>query len=189
MVFLESMAGVSPHERVTDSQLYNVLHQQLLLAALSGSPAKQAPRSPHSHARRTGTPDGLRPDASLISGFCLVAPDPELDHAQVLGSQGHPAKQCEDRRDGFLLSSTHQVKDPGSGPHSRLSTARHRPLLLSGRRRMDARRVSAQRHGRLHTGLPHPFSVFQQARVQKTRAVVRHSFSHAELSLAHGQTT
>ena len=44
MVFLESMAGVSPQERFTDSHLYNVLYQELLVAALPGNPAKQAPR-------------------------------------------------------------------------------------------------------------------------------------------------
>ena len=44
MVFLEAMAGVSPQHRFTDSQLYNVLYQELLVAALPGSPAKQAPR-------------------------------------------------------------------------------------------------------------------------------------------------
>ena len=44
MVFLESMAGVSPQDRFTDSQLYNVLYQELLVAALPGSPAMQAPR-------------------------------------------------------------------------------------------------------------------------------------------------
>ena len=36
MVFLEAMAGVSPQERFTDSQLYNVLYQELLVAALPG---------------------------------------------------------------------------------------------------------------------------------------------------------
>ena len=44
MVFLESMAGVSPQDRFTDSQLYNVLYQELLVAALPGNPAKQVPR-------------------------------------------------------------------------------------------------------------------------------------------------
>ena len=44
IVFLESMAGVSPQDRFTDGQLYNVLNQELLVAALPGSPAKQAPR-------------------------------------------------------------------------------------------------------------------------------------------------
>ena len=44
MVFLESMAGVSPQDRFTDRQLYNVLYQELLVAALPGRPAKQAPR-------------------------------------------------------------------------------------------------------------------------------------------------
>ena len=43
MVFLESMAGVSFQERFTDSQLYNVLYQELLVAALPGSPAMQSP--------------------------------------------------------------------------------------------------------------------------------------------------
>ena len=112
MVFLESMAGVSPQDRFTDSQLYNVLYQELLVAALPGSPAKASAQSPHSHARGTGIPGGLRPDASLLSGVLLVAPDPELGHAQVLGSQEHPSQQCEDRCDGFL-STAHQVKDPG----------------------------------------------------------------------------
>ena len=46
MVFLESMAGVSPQERFTDSQLYNVLYQELVVAAMPGSPAKQAPVAP-----------------------------------------------------------------------------------------------------------------------------------------------
>ena len=41
MVFL---AGVSPQERFTDSQLYNVLYSQLLVATLPGSPAMQACR-------------------------------------------------------------------------------------------------------------------------------------------------
>ena len=112
MVFLESMAGVSPQERFTDSQLYNVLYQELLVAALPGSPANTGAQSPHRHARRTGTPGRrVRSDASRPSGLRLVALDPEMGHAQVLRSQGHPAKQCEDRRDGFL-SSSHQVKDP-----------------------------------------------------------------------------
>ena len=34
----------SPQDRFTDSQLYNVLYQELLVAALPGSPAKRAPR-------------------------------------------------------------------------------------------------------------------------------------------------
>ena len=44
MVFLEAKAGVSPQDRFTDSQLYNVLYQELLVAALPGNPAKQVPR-------------------------------------------------------------------------------------------------------------------------------------------------
>ena len=44
MVFLEAMAGVSPQDRFTDSQLYNVLYQELLVAAFPASPAKHTPR-------------------------------------------------------------------------------------------------------------------------------------------------
>ena len=44
MVFLESMAGVPVAERFTNSQLYNVMYQELLVSTLPGRPQKQAQR-------------------------------------------------------------------------------------------------------------------------------------------------
>ena len=44
MVFLEAMAGVLPQDRFTGGLSYNVLYQELLVAALPGSPTKQAYR-------------------------------------------------------------------------------------------------------------------------------------------------
>ena len=52
---------------------------------------------------------------------------------------------------------------------------------------MDARSLaSAQRHADYYLI---PFTVYQRTRVPKTRAVVRHSFSHAEQSLARGSNS
>ena len=86
MVFLESVAGVSPQERITDSQLYNVLYQEVLVGGFAVQPSKASAQSSHSRARSPGTTGRLPPDASLLSGFRLVAPDPELGPTQVLGS-------------------------------------------------------------------------------------------------------
>ena len=42
--FLEEMAGVPADQRFTNSQLYQVVYQELLASALPGRPSKQAPR-------------------------------------------------------------------------------------------------------------------------------------------------
>ena len=103
----------------------------------------------------------LRPDASLPPGFRVVAPDPELGYAEILGSQGHSAEQCEDRRDG-VLSETHQVQRPCGAP----TDQRSRRLYPAGVVGCSRRPTTP------HEALDHVFLTVANSRSQSSQALM-----------------
>ena len=162
-MFLEAMAGVSPQDRFTDSQLYNVVYQELLVAALPGSPANQAQRV-------------LTAMLVALEHLVVSAQTPRFHRvfAWWLLIQNWATLRFSDHW-GILPSS---VKDSGLGPHSRFSTSQSSAVAISGQRLwartaqslLDlsssiavaiSRSLDGCRRGGAFSRPPHLFSVFQ----------------------------